>query len=61
MPWHYKKCIKDITPFSNLTNIELDKLIDWKNLIPKKLNENHESFLDQINCLGGNDDVTDCK
>ena len=39
MPWYYKKCIKDITLFSNLTDIELDKLINVKTLIPNKLNE----------------------
>ena len=51
----------DITPFSSLKDIELHKLINGEILIPKKLNENHESFLDQINCLAKNDNVTDCK
>ena len=51
MPWYCKKCIKDVTPFSNLTDIELDKLMNSRSLIPKKLNENHESLLDQINHL----------
>ena len=61
MPWYYKNCIKDIAPFSNLTDIELEKLINGKTLIPKKLNENHESFFDQVNCIAENDDVTDYK
>ena len=51
MPWYCKKCIMDVTPFSNLTDIELDELMSRKSLIPKKLNENHESLLDQINHL----------
>ena len=61
IPLYCNKSIKDITPFSNLTDIELDKLINRKTLILKKLNENHESFLDQIKRLVKNDDVTDCK
>ena len=48
MPWYCKNCIKDITPFSNLTDIELEILINGKTLIPKKLNENHESFFNQV-------------
>ena len=60
MPWYCKKCIKDITPFSNLIDIKLDKLINGKTLIPKKLNVSHESFFDQINNLVEND-VTGCK
>ena len=32
-----------------------------KSLIPKKLNENLQSFFDQINRLAENDDVTNCK
>ena len=60
-PWHCKNCIKDITPFSNLTYIELEKLINGKTLIPKKLNENHESFFDPIHCLVENDDFIDSK
>ena len=27
----------------------------------KKLNENYESFFDQVHCLAENDDVIDCK
>ena len=44
-----RKHIKDITPFSNLTDIELDKRMNEKSLIPKKLNENLQFFFDQIN------------
>ena len=61
MPWYCKTCIKDITHFWNLTDIELEKLINRKTLIPKKLNENHESFFDQVHYLAENDDVIDCK
>ena len=61
MAWYCKNCIKDITPFSNLTDIEFEKLINGKTLIPKKLNENHASFFDQVHCLVENDDVIDCK
>ena len=61
MPLYCNKSIKDITPLSNLNDIELDKLINGKTLILKKLNENHESFLDQIKRLVKNDDVIDCK
>ena len=61
MPWYCKNCIKDITPFSNLTDVEFEKLINGKTLIPKRVNENHESFFDQVHCLVENDDVIDCK
>ena len=56
-----RKYIKDTTPFSNLTDIELDKRMNEKSLIPKNLNENLQSFFDQINRLAENDDVTNCK
>ena len=61
MAWYCKNCIKDITPSSNLTDIKFEKLINGKTLIPKKLNEYHASFFDQVHCLVENDDVIDCK
>ena len=61
MPWYCRNCIKDKTPFSNLIDTKLEKLISGKTLIPIKLNENHESFFDQVHCLSENDDVIGCK
>ena len=46
----------NLTPFSNLTDTELNKLISEKTVVCEHVTEDHEFFLKQINRLAENDD-----
>ena len=46
----------NLTPFSNLTDTELNKLISQKTVVCEHVTEDHEFFLKQINRLAENDD-----
>ena len=56
MSWYEAKPLGNLTPFSNLTETELNKLISEKTVVCEHVTEDHEFFLKQINRLAENDD-----